>query len=93
MPDRSSISVTSSDRRSVCANAVCSVAGSGWATPSTMFSSTARSAVIGVRNSCETFAISSRRCWSAASRSAAIMLNATANSPTSSRDVARTRVL
>ena len=51
------------------------------ATPSTRFSSTACSAAIGVRSSCETFAISSRRCWSAAARSAAIWLNATASWP------------
>ena len=51
-------------------------AGRARATPSTRFSSTACSAVIGVRSSCDTFAISSRRCWSAAARSAAIWLNA-----------------
>jgi hypothetical protein len=56
-----------------------------------MFSSSPRSAVIGVRSSCETLAISSRRCRSAAARSAAIWLNAPASSPTSSRAVARTR--
>ena len=74
--DRSSSSVTSRPSRSVWASAVRSVAGSGSATPSTMFSSTACSAVIGVRSSCDTLAISSRRCWSAAARSAAIWLNA-----------------
>ena len=64
--DRSSSSVTSRPSRSVWVSAVCSVAGSGSATPSTMFSSTPCSAVIGVRSSCETLAISSRRCRSAA---------------------------
>ncbi len=66
------------------------VAGSGLTTPSTTFSSTARSAAIGVRSSCETLATSSRRCRSAASRSAAMVLKAVASSPTSSREVART---
>ena len=58
-------------------------------TPSTRFSSSACSAPIGVRSSCETLATRSRRIRSTSARSAAIALNARASSPTSSRDVAR----
>ena len=64
--DRSSRSLTSRPSRSVWASAARSVAGSGGATPSTRFSSTACSAEIGVRSSCETLATSSRRCRSTA---------------------------
>ena len=70
--ERSSRLVTSSPSRSVCDNAIRMVSASGSATPSTTFSSTACRAVIGVRNSCETLAISPRRYSSAAPRSAAI---------------------
>ena len=69
------------------------VAGSGSVTPSTMFSSTARSAETGVRSSWVTLATSSRRWRSTAARSSAIRLNAVASSPTSSVLVARTRRL
>ena len=64
---------------------------SGSVTPSTRFSSWARSAATGVRSSCETLAISSRRSCVDRSRSSAIWLNACASWPTSSRLVARTR--
>ena len=60
-------------------------------TPSTRFSSSACSAPIGVRSSCETLATRSRRIRSTSASSAAIALNARASSPTSSREVAVTR--
>ena len=62
-------------------------------TPSTRFSSCARSAPIGVRSSWDAFATRSRRRRSTCSSSAAIELNARASSPTSSREVAVTRRL
>ena len=58
----------------------------GRSTPSTRFSSTACSAVIGVRSSWVTLATRSRRTRSVSASSAAIWLNARASSPTSSRD-------
>ncbi len=91
--ERSSRWVTSRPSRSVCSSAAPRVAGLGWTTPSTTFSSTARSAAIGVRSSCETLATSSRRCRSAASRSDAIWLKVAASSPISSREFTSTRRL
>ena len=67
-----------------------SVSGSGSLTPSTTFSSTACSAPIGVRSSCETFATRSRRRRSVSASSAVMRLNARASSPTSSLDVTAT---
>ena len=67
------------------------VFGSTGSTPSTTFSSVARSAPIGVRSSWEAFATRSRRIRSTSASSAAIELNARASSPTSSREVAVTR--
>ncbi len=89
--DRSSNWATSRPSRSVWASAVRMVTGSGAETPSTTFSSTARSPVMGVRSSWLTLATSSRRCRSTSPRSAAIALNALASSPTSSREVEFTR--
>ena len=73
--------------RASCAN----VSGSGSPTPSTMFSSTACSAVIGVRSSWLTLATRSRRMRSVSASSAAIWLNERARVPISSCDVAVTR--
>ena len=67
------------------------VAGSGSVTPSSRFSSTATSAVSGVRSSCETLATRSRRWRSTVARSAAIRLNVRASSPTSSVEEVSTR--
>ncbi len=89
--ERSSRCSTSRPSRSVCFSAVRIVSGSASETPSTTFSSTARSAAMGVRSSCETLATSSLRWVSTASRSAAIRLKASARSPNSSRRSERTR--
>ena len=59
-------------------------------TPSTRFSSWARTAATGVRSSWPTLASRSLRCASAVARSRAIAVNARASSPTSSRLVAGT---
>ena len=88
---RSSRSVTRAVIRSPWSRAARRVAGSGSATPSARFSSSAQSAVKGVRSSWLTLATSSRRCRSTPASSSAIWLNARASSPTSSREVAVTR--
>ena len=88
---RSSRSVTRAVIRSAWSSAARSVSGSGSATPSARFSSTAHRAASGVRSSWLTFATSSRRCRSTAASSSAIRLKARASSPTSSREVAVTR--
>ena len=67
------------------------VAGSAGSTPSTMFSITACMALMGVRSSWDTLAISSRRSVSTAASSAAMRLNASASSPTSSIEAVYTR--
>ena len=74
--ERSSRSPTRVLSRSACPSATRMVAGSGSVTPSSRFSSTATSAVNGVRSSCETLATRSRRWRSTVARSAAIRLNA-----------------
>ncbi len=89
--DRSSSVSTRRPSRSVCFRAVRIVSGSASVTPSTMFSSTARSPAMGVRSSCETLATSSLRWRSWASSSSAMTLIVWARSPSSSRRLSRTR--
>ena len=91
--ERSSSCCTSRPSRSTWASIVRSVSGSGGSTPSTRFSSTACSAVIGVRSSWLTLATRSRRRRSVSASSAAIWLNDRASVPISSREVAVTRWL
>ncbi len=91
--ERSRSCLTRRPSRSTWASIVRNVSGSGSVTPSTRFSSTACSAVIGVRSSCDTLATRSRRTRSVSASSAAIWLNARASSPTSSRDDVETRRL
>ena len=88
---RSSRSEARVASRSAWSSAVRRATGSGSATPSTRFSSTAHRAATGVRSSWLTFATSSRRWRSTAARSSAIRLKARASSPTSSLEVAVTR--
>ena len=88
--ERSSSWLTRRPRRRVWSSIVRSVSGSGSETPSTTFSSTACSAPIGVRSSCETFATRSRRRRSVSASSAVMRLNARASSPTSSLEVTAT---
>ena len=79
------------ESRSAWSRAARSATGSGSATPSARFSSTAHRAASGVRSSWLTLATSSRRCRSTVARSSAIRLKARASWPTSSLEVATTR--
>ena len=90
---RSSRSATRAPSRSDCRSAPRSASSSGLTTPSTRFSRSARWAASGVRSSWDTVATSRRRSSSAAARSAAIALKATASCPTSSELDAVTRWL
>ena len=91
--ERSRSCSTSLPSRSTCCSIASSAGRSTGSTPSTMFSSFARSAPIGVLSSCETFATRSRLSRSTSASCVAIVVNACASSPTSSLDVAVTRRL